>query len=103
MQKLFNLPLKLNSKIGTVPMVNEETSVEQTSSEQGGTSKIGLISGLTTPSKESSNATSILPQPLARAARVTRATAPIYDREVIDEREPVRYSVKHGLGKRWAK
>lgn len=107
MQKLFNVPFEKNDKIGTQPMVNEETVSGQPSREHGRKSRIGLISTMAKSSKDADNAiprrvevsTPLLP----RAARATRATAPIYDQEHFAEKEPERYSVIHGLGKRWAK
>lgn len=104
---MFKKPLQWNDKIGKSPMVNGRTSSSQVPNGQGSTPVRNLIAGLTHEAEDADS--SILTKPAAstrsrpREARATRATAPIYDREVTEEKEPERYSVIRGLGKRWAK
>lgn len=110
MAQIFKKPLVENNKIGTTALVNDETPSDTLHSERGTISTGPLIAAMkgsvrTGPGSNSAiaKAPAVPTRPLGRAVRSTRATAPIYDRESIEETEPERYSVIHGLGKRWAK
>ncbi|KAJ4373615.1 hypothetical protein N0V86_007758 [Didymella sp. IMI 355093] len=106
MEKVFKLPLKRNDKIGTTPMVNEESCSSGAPNGQGRTSRNRPITGVVNDYKRSDSSTPRMPAAtrfLTRSVRSTRAAAPAHGHQVHEEEEPERYSVVHGLGKPWAK
>lgn len=110
MAQIFKKPLVANSKIGTSALANDATPSDTLHSERGTKSTGPLIAAMKGsvgkgPGSNSAiaKARAVPTRPIGRAVRSTRATAPIYDQECLEESEPERYSVVHGLGKRWAK
>ena len=110
MTQLFKKPVGGNCRIGTTALVNDEMPLDTPDSVRR-TNPTGLLidamkstSRTTTGSNGADAKGAATPARLrGRTVRSTRATAPIFDQEIIEEPEPERYSVTHGLGKRWAK
>jgi sentrin-specific protease 7 len=114
MKTLFSKPLIKNDKVGTSPLVKDSNPVadgqhtedhQSTKQPLWAQMKTGTQSpDLATATNVKNGETSIAPiaRASARPARSTRSSAPSHDvSDVYTSREVEKYSINHGLGRRW--
>lgn len=112
MKRLFDNPLTRNEKIGKTPMVSEELKINDSYRGRQPQFKDTLVNGLLAGQRNGSATMKhddLRPPPTTRQvstrpARPTRASAPVYDLQMLrDVKKVPKHSIDVGLGPRWDK